>query len=112
MKDFKDISRIFSIARVNDMEIEFNKSKCGGFQIMSDIDEEKVELNSKDILGVESSEQVTIGELKNFLDLLDLDENIPIKLTFYNRRGTIAEEGELQSVSIDTDGCLCLSTIR
>lgn len=112
MKDFKDISRIFSIARANDMEIEFSKSKCGGFQIVSDIGEEKVELNNKDILGVESSEQVTIGEFKNFLNLLDLDENMPIKLTFYNRCGTIAEEGELQSVSINRDGCLCLSSIR
>ena len=112
MKDFKDISKIFSIARANDIEIEFNKSKCGGFQIVSDIGEEKVELNSKDILGVESSEQVTIGEFKNFLDLLDLDENMPIKLTFYNRRGTIAEEGELSSVSVGVDGVLCLSAIR
>lgn len=111
-KDFKDISKFFAIARANDMQIEFNKNKYGGVQITSEIDEENIGLNSKDILGVESSEQVTIGEFKNFLDLLDLDESMPIKLTFYNRRGTISEEGELQSVSIDKDGCLCLSSIR
>lgn len=128
MKDFKDISRIFSIARANDMEIEFNKSKCGGFLIdkgevivdnVQDIfdrlklESDKLEaLKEKQLPSMESSEQVTIGEFKNFLDLLDLNENMPIKLTFYNRRGTIAEEGELQSVSIDKDGYLCLSSIR
>ena len=112
MKDFKDISKIFSIARANDIEIEFNKSKCGGFQIVSDIGEEKVELNSKDILGVESSEQVTIGEFKNFLDLLDLDENMPIKLTFYNHSGNISESGLLQGVSVSQNGTLELITMR
>lgn len=128
MKDFKDISRIFSIARANDMEIEFNKSKCGGFLIdkgevivdnVQDIfdrlklESDKLEaLKEKQLPSMESSEQVTIGEFKNFLDLLDLNENMPIKLTFYHRGGKISEEGELQSIGIDKDGCLCLSTIR
>ena len=128
MKDFKDISRIFSIARANDMEIEFNKSKCGGFLIdkgevivdnVQDIfdrlklESDKLEaLKEKQLPSMESSEQVTIGEFKNFLDLLDLNENMPIKLTFYNHSGSISESGLLQGVSVSQNGTLELITMR
>lgn len=112
MKDFKDISRIFSIARANDMQIEFNKKIGGGFCISPYIEGSPVLMNDSHILDKDNCGQVTVGEFKNLVEFLNLDENAPIKLTFYNRRGTISEEGELQSVSIDKDGCLCLSSIR
>jgi len=112
MKNFKDISKFFTIARANDMQIEFNKNKCGGFQIMPDIGGKDIEvIKEKQMPSMKSSGQVTIGEFKNLVEFLNLDENTPIKLTFYNKCGTIGKEGELSSVSVGIDGTLCLSTI-
>lgn len=128
MKNFKDISKFFAIARANDMQTELNKKKGGGVlidkgevivdNIQEIFDKLKLESNKiktlkeKQLPLAESADYVTIGEFKSFLDLLDLDESMPIKLTFYHRGGKISEEGELQSIGIDKDGCLCLSTIR
>lgn len=128
MKNFKDISKFFTIARANDMQIELDKNKCGGFQIdkgeviVDNIQEifDKLKLESnkiktlkeKQLPSAESADYVTIGEFKSFLDLLDLDENMPIKLTFYNHSGSISESGLLQGVSVSPNGSLELVTMR
>ena len=127
-KSFKDISKFFAIARANDMQIELNKNKDGrilidkGEIIVDNIQEifDKLKLEStkiealkeKQLPSAENSEQVTIGEFKNFLNLLDLDENMPIKLTFYNHSGNISESGLLQGVSVSQNGTLELITMR